>query len=434
MNKKPVILVIDDEEAILKTLQEVLEDEGYIVQTVADASKAIAVIGKFIPDLIFLDIFMPNINGLDLLERIKKEFPQQKVIIISGFGNIPMALQAVSKGAVDFIEKPLNLDDILSKVADLKQNSSDLDSEINYEHDYENYGIVGKSFLFQELMYHVRKIEALNLPLLIYGPHGSGKSLIASYVHRKNLKTCELSSARFIEINCAGEPDFGLLDSYIIDTSSKTLYFKNIQALSLEHQKKILSLIEQCDFNVVKIIASSTASLFDLVRKERFSSALFHKLNMIPVEIPSLCKRRFDIPLLINYFVNIENGLQAKSVIFSNSSVRLMRNYTWLGNVAQLRSCIKKIVCLAPEGDFVVMPDVLRKYLGEKDTQFIDEQVFITFNTLQDATKAFEKNFLLYHLKNSHYDLGQVCERLNLEVPQLRAKLLALNIDINKAK
>ena len=425
VNKKPLILIVDDEGVILTTLKDALEDEGCIVYTILDGTKAIDVIGKLVPDLIFLDICMPSINGIDLLTKIKKEYPQQKVIMISGFGNIPLALEAINKGALDFIEKPLNLDDILSKIAFLKKDLHDEEhvSKDSYEHDYERYGIVGKSFLFQELMRHVQQVAKLSFPVLIYGEHGCGKSLIAQYIHSKSL----LDSKKFVTIDCAAGQIF---DTSLLEVG--TFYFKNIQELPRDEQKKMVAWLEHSDFSKARVIASSNHPLFDLVKQGTFNEALFHALNVTPLEVPSLNKRRYDIPLLVQHFVDIENEKQQKQIVFSNSSIRLLRNHSWTGNIQELKQCVKKVIVLSPHDYFVATFNFLRKFLFEKEIQFIEEQQFTTFSTLRDATNAFEKTFLLYYLKKNNYDLIQVSDRLNLNLPQLRAKMLELNIELNR--
>ncbi len=199
MNSSPLILVIDDEATILTTLKEVLEDEGYRTETLSDGNKTIQTIGKLIPDLVLLDIFMPNCNGLELLEQIKKEYPHQKTMIISGFGNISIAIKAVKKGALDFIEKPLNLDVILSKIDFLKNKKNKQSKKNTRNNQRKNNGIIGSSYLFLELIQQINLIKNLNFSLLIYGEHGTGKTLFAKYIH----KNSSLKNEEFVTINCS---------------------------------------------------------------------------------------------------------------------------------------------------------------------------------------------------------------------------------------
>jgi len=428
MNEKPLLLVIDDEEEILKTLKDSLEDENFRVETLADGHKALNLIGKLIPDLIFLDIFMPNCNGLDLLTRIKQEYPQQKVMIISGFGNIPIAIEAVKKGALDFIEKPLNLDEILSKTEFLKkeysgENKNNSTDQIN--NSPEKYGIIGKSFLFLELMQQVTKIAKLDFPVIIYGQHGVGKTIIAKYIH----KISSNAKFPFYTINCSSLNYKNEIEKiFELDTSS--IYLKNIHDLQIDEQKKLLYKIENQKNKKIRLIASSTISLFNLCKENKFNSSLYYKLNVTPIEIPSLEKRRYDIPILIDYFLKTFTLQTGKQIILNSRSVRLLRNSNWKGNVAELKQLIEKIVLTTKEEYKVISAEDIANYLNEKEMIFIEEQSFCRFNSLKEATSKFEKIFLLYLLRKNRYDLNQVCDRLNLTHLQLKDKILKLNLEL----
>lgn len=230
-HQEPSLLIIDDEDAILETLQASLEDEGFTVQTLNDGSKILDTIGTLVPDAILLDIFMPNINGLELLEKIKREYPMQPVIIISGYGTVPMAVDAIKKGARDFIEKPLNLEEVLTKLSFLKEDASTLSSIEHTEAiNLNRLDIVGQSELFLEFMTQVRKTAALKIPALIYGLQGTGKSLIAHY-----LAFCHFQQDKVIKtIDCTQQDNF---KEKLMPTDG-TIFFKNIQELSNDNQKK----------------------------------------------------------------------------------------------------------------------------------------------------------------------------------------------------
>lgn len=429
MSYQPLLLIIDDETAILKTLKEALEDEGFRVQTLNETTHALDLIGQLVPDLILLDIFMPNQNGLDFLEKIKKEYPDQQIMIISGFGTIQIALDAIKRGACNFIEKPLNLDEILSKIEYLKKNDYEHSINLQTNHHktnepYEAYGIVGKSYLFQELMYQIHQIIKLPFPVLIYGQHGVGKNLIAHYIHQKN----NYAYDTFFELHESTNATL-MLKTFFTSLDQGTLYIKNIEMLSPTIQRTLLSYLEQHHNTQLKIIASSTISLFKLVQEEKFDGTLFYHLNVIPLEIPPLSKRRYDIPLLINHYLNQENEKQKKSIAFSAASMRFLRNHSWHGNVFELKTFIKKIVTLTNPEQHMITPQELHEHLNEKDHQLIEEQAYTHYSSLQEATAAFEKKFLLHLLKKNRYDLEQLSDRLNLNIPQLRAKMLELSIE-----
>ncbi len=412
MNYSPLILIIDDEIAILQTLKEALADEGFRVQTLSDGNKALSLIGELIPDIILLDIFMPNCNGLDLLFKIKKEYPTQNVIIISGFGNIPLAIDAVKKGALDFIEKPFNLDDIFSKLSFLKTGTK-------------KSKIIGKSFLFLELMTQVKNIAHLKFPLLIYGEHGSGKTLISKFVHQ----TGPLKNRPFNVIDCSLQK-ISEIDG--IDLSG-TVCVKNIDKCSSDEQGKFLKLLESSQFKQknnngeLKLIVTSCRPLFGLVRAERFNSVLFYKLNITPIEIASINKRRYDIPLLLSYYLNYFNHMHNKNVVLDAACIRYLRNRHWIENITELKNLVEKIV-LASACDSKISMLELNKFTSERDIEFVEEQDFLSFNSLEDAIRTFEKKYLMYIFRKSNFDLQQTSEKLNLSITCLSEKISDLKI------
>ncbi len=425
MIKKPLILIVDDEQAILKMLKNLLEDEEYHVHTLDDPTKVLETVGQLIPDLVLLDIFMPKISGLELLRALKKEYPHQKTMIISGFGTISVAVDALRLGALDFIEKPLNLDDILSKLYFLKQDTLGLDYDVSVpKNNYEDFGIIGQSYLFSELMRSIEQIAPLHLPLLLYGGHGVGKTLMARYIHHKRYQ----DTAPFFLFDCQEQPDLVRIKEMLGTGFVGTVYLKHLNYLSLAHQQELLSILRAHRNNTICFIASSFESLFSLVQKNKFNASLFHFFNVVPLEIPSLNICRYDIPLLIHHFSNEENKQQNKQIIFSVASIRMLRNTHWVGNIAQLKEYIKTIVTLAPACMDVITPEFLQKYLPEVNTTHIEEQTFTRFSSLKDATIAFEKQFLLHVLKKNRYDLQQVSDNLSLNISQLRDKMLELHI------
>jgi len=423
MINNPLLLIIDDEPAILQTLKESLEDEKFRVETLNEGTKALDVIGRLVPDVVLLDIFMPHCDGIDLLTKIKKEYPQQAVIMISGFGNIPIALDAVKKGALDFIEKPLNLDVILTKLSFLKKDPINSQPEKTDAEDYEHFGIVGKSYLFKELMYQVSHLTKLKLPLLIYGPTGSGKSVIVNYIHNKSPYAAE----KFTTFLCSTAYQ---IDETLFKTPG-TLFLKNIDQLSPALQKTVLAYLEFQTPSSPRIIASASRPLFNCVKDGSFNASLFNKLNITPLEISSLNKRRYDIPLLVDHYLKQVNAQHNKSLLFSNTSLRLLRNHDWKRNVTELKELMHTLGALTSHDQKVIDHQTLLDLLNEKEITFIEEQSFLRFKSLQEASETFERNFLLYLLKKNRYDLNQISDRLNMKLPQLRDKMLALNIELN---
>lgn len=422
--KKNIILIVDDEIAILKTLKDALEDEDFFVHTLSDGSKTLSTIGDLIPDLLILDIFMPNINGLNLLEQIKTEYPNQQVIIISGYGTVSIAVDAIKKGARDFIEKPINLDDILNKINFIKQNESEIIQNNENIEDLKQFEIIGKSELFLEFINQVKKTAPLKTPSLIYGQHGTGRSLIAKYLayhHHQNNKP-------FIEIDCSQKNQ---LES--LNLSDGTIFFKNIHELGIEDQKEALRFIKKHK-DYIKIIASSLPDLFVRVRNGLFNDILFYELNNIPLEIIPLNKRRYDIPLLAYHFLNKTNNLMKKNSVFHTNSLRILRNHNWSGNITQLKNIVEYSVRNLTDGNNVITPEMLESLLPEVNIPYTQEQSFTTFCSLDEATEYFEKKYLLYLLKKHHYNLEQLGESIKISLPELKAKIYKLNLLNNESR
>lgn len=424
-SRHPIILVIDDEPAILKEIKSSLQDEGYYVDTLDTPAKAIDLVGQLVPDLVLLDIFMPGFNGLELLTKIKQEFPLQKVMIISGFGTISIALDAIKLGAIDFIEKPLNLDELLQKLIFLKKDlSSTVTTESLPAQHYKTFGIIGQSYLFCELMQSVDQLAPLSLPILLYGEHGVGKTLIAHYLHHKKFQNI----SNFVIYDCHHEELFKELATILTSDFAGTIYLKHLHRLSLQGQQELLKILKNFSSSHVRYIASSCESLFGRVRNNTFNASLFHFFNVTPLEIPSINKRRHDIPLLVSHFLVEQNAALQRHSVMSVAGLRMLRNHVWVGNVGQLQDFIATMVAALPSGDHVITAEFMQQYLPDPVQMGVEEQAFTRFSSLQDALNTFEKQFLLYTLKKNKYDLEQVSDRLSLNISQLRDKMLELQI------
>lgn len=414
MIDKKQILIVDDETPILHTLASSLEDEGYVVNTLDDGKKTVDTIGKIVPDLILLDISMPGCNGLEILADIKKNYPSQIVIMISGYGTIPVAIEALKNGASDFIEKPLNLDDILSKIETLTQNTN------QKYHDKASAlidsGIQGASALFCELMNHVNLIAPLTTPLILYGPQGSGRSLIARYVHTKSL----VSTGRCIEFNCTTQQ---LLQESDIPQSGSFIV-KNINELSEQGQRTLLKGIESQ--KELRIIATAQPNLFSMVQQGTFSASLFCKLNATPCEVPPLVKRRYDIPLLINHFTTAFNTQHSYSKQFSSNAIRILRNYNWIGDVAELKNIVTQVLTIS--SSTIIDAQELLIHLPERASILVDEQLYSRFSSLDQATETFQRGYLNHLLKRHNYNTLQLAEFLQIPVAQLSTTMTKLRI------
>ncbi len=357
----PLILIVDDEKAILKTLKDALTDEGFRVETLSQGKKALDLIGKLIPDLLLLDIFMPNCNGLELLSQIKKEFPDQKVMMISGFGNIPIAIEAIQKGAIDFFEKPLNLDEILHKIAFLKESDRKIKEVTPYQADknlLRKCGVIGESNLFLELIEQTERLAPHSIPILISGEVGTGKTLLARYIHEKS------SLKNLVTIDCQTLEEStskNIFAKHMLEQTPETFYLKHVDLLSNANQKNLLLVLEKKENKTCRIIASTRKSLFHAMREEQFNTSLFYHLNRAPLEVPPLRKRAYDIPLLLNHYLAHYNRIHNKTITLTTQSIRQLKNHSWPGNIVELKSFLQNLV-VTSDNFSVITPNQLDQH------------------------------------------------------------------------
>ncbi len=417
--EQPLLLIIDDETAILETLKEALEDEHYRIETLADASKALDRIGELLPDVVFLDIFMPSHNGIAILERIRHEYPAQKVIMISGYGTIPIAIEAIQKGAFDFIEKPLNLDEILNKISFLKKAHSHQIAPQQLNQTNFSCDIIGASALFCELMHHANLVAQLKVPLLIYGNPGSGKTLLARYVHHKN----GFDNSSFMTLSCA---TLRQLPPHLADHHG-SIFFKNIHELDTKLQSDVVEYLAT-ERPHQKFIASSSLNLFARVKTGSFNRSLFCLLHASSLEIPSLIKRRYDIPLLVEHFLSKSNQKYGTATTLSPTALRFLRNFEWKGDVAQLQTCIDVVVGALGTTHKTIQASDFCTLIPSQPTDQLEQQAYTRFSSLDDATHSFQQRYLHHMLKLHRYDTAQLADFLQMPLATLHAKMAELNI------
>ncbi len=444
------ILIVDDEKAIRTSLQGVLEDEGYGVATVGTGSEALPRLVEDPPDLILLDIWMPEMDGLEVLAEIKRFRPEQAVVMISGHGTIETAVKATKLGAYDFIEKPLSLEKTLLAVSRalehsrLERENRELKQQVERK-----YQIVGDSPAIRELRRQITLAAPTNGRVLIYGENGSGKELVARAIHA-------LSSRRespFVEVNCAAIPE-QLIESELFGhekgaftgalarrkgkfevADEGTLFLDEIGDMSLKTQAKVLRVLEEQAFERVggketikvdvRVIAASNQNLHELIREGRFRDDLFYRLSVIPVEVPSLRERKDDIPLLVQHFIALfsaEYGKRPKTV--SKRAMAYFFAYDWPGNVRELRNMVERLVIMAP-GD-IIEPEDLPPPLRPKEVAPLEETE--KGKSLREVRQAFEREYILAELRANDWHMTRTAESLGIERSHLYRKLKAYGI------
>jgi len=443
------ILIVDDEPAIQSTLKGVLEDEGYRVSAVGSGAEALARVAEDGPELVFLDIWMSGMDGLETLAKIKRLRADAAVVMISGHGTIETAVKATKLGAYDFIEKPLSLEKTLLTAARaleharLARENAQLRERLDLEWD-----IVGQSPVMQALRQQIATAAPTTGRVLIHGENGSGKQLVARAIHQLSTRV----EQPFVEVNCAAIPE-ELIESELFGhekgaftgavarrkgkfetANSGTLFLDEIGDMSLKTQAKVLRALEEQAFERVggkdtikvdvRVIAASNHDLHELIARGRFREDLFYRLNVIPIEVPPLRERKEDVPLLINHFITrfaAENGKRPKTV--SVEALAYFLSYDWPGNIRELRNMVERLVIMTP-GD-IIGPDDLPAPLRPKDLASGGDA---KERTLREAREAFERAYILSELRANEWNMTRTAERLGIERSHLYRKLKTYSI------
>ena len=446
----PSILIIDDEPGIRQTLASILQDEKYKVFVSEDAPAGIEVLKREIIDLIFLDVLLPKMGGIEALEKIRADWPAAEIVMISGHANIDMAVRAVKLGAFDFLEKPLSLEKVLTvcRNAFTVKQLRDENKTLKKLKFYACEDIIGTSPVIKNIRGMVKQSAGSDARILITGENGSGKEVIARAIH--------LCSSRadnpFIDVNCAAIPEslieselFGHEKGAFTDAVSArkgrfelahggTLFLDEIGDMSLSAQAKVLRVIQEQKIERVggektietdvRIIAATNQNLEKACEKGNFRQDLYFRLNVIPIHLPPLHERAEDIPLLLFHFMKLLN----KEITFEEGAMDVLTGYNWPGNVRELKNLSERIAVMH-QGD-VVTSDDLEKLLNKKikkdknDGQIKaglpSDLIEQDFNQARDN---FEKLYLEYQFNKNNCIVSRTAEAIGIYPSNLHAKL-----------
>lgn len=447
---KDKILVIDDEAGIRSSLKGILEDEGYSVKTTETGEEGLNFLKVQNFDLILLDIWLPKMDGIEALKKIKMLEEDAPVVMISGHGTVETAVKATKLGAYDFLEKPLTLEKVVLTVKNaLKQKRLEEENIQLREKIKAKYHLVGKSRSIQKLRDEIKKAAATDARVLIYGENGTGKELIARLVHQQSPR----KNKRFIQINSAAIPDelienelFGYTRGSLAHADKEkkgklfqadggTLFLDEIGDMSLKTQAKLVRATEEHKFEPLgssesiyfdtRIIAATNKNLRDLIAKGKFREDLFFKLNIIPMVIPPLRERKKDIPLLIDHFLEFfskEYGKKKKTM--TKGAIKAFLNYSWPGNVSELINVIERFVIMV--SDEAIKSSHLSLLVEPRELQYIPSAN--RNHSLEQASEQFEKGFIHKSLLRNRWDLSKTASDLKVEVNQLNEKIKNLGI------
>ena len=446
------ILIVDDERDIRELVSDILKDEGFATRLVGNSDDCMAAINAEPPALLILDIWLKDsrMDGIDILKAVKRDNPDIPVVIISGHGNIEIAVAAIRQGAYDFIEKPFNIDQLMvvvrraMEVSRLRRENSSLKRR-----EISSADMIGDSAAYRALVAQLDKVTKSNGRVMLTGPAGSGKEIAARYIHANSNR----ASAPFVTVNCAGvapdkmeevlfgreTTDRGVEPGLLEEAHGGVIYFDEVADMPVGTQSKILRVLVDQQFQRVggsdrvrvdlRVISSTNKDLDVEIREDRFRQELFHRLNVVPIAVPSLEERREDIPLLADNFIALCNETQGLSLrTLSDEAIALMQTMIWPGNVRQLKNLIERVLILGDGSG----PIEARELPAEEESGTEKGRVVLSGALatlpLREAREAFEREYLLTQINRFGGNISRTASFVGMERSALHRKLKSLGV------
>jgi two-component system, NtrC family, nitrogen regulation response regulator NtrX len=450
---KPTILIVDDEPGVRAALSGVLRDEGYGVESVASGEECLDRLTRGSVDLILLDVWLPGMDGLATLARVRERQIDAQVVLISGHGNIESAVRAIKLGAFDFVEKPLSLDKTVLVVRNaLRQRRLEAENLALRARVNRAETMIGESQVMRQLREQVTMAAPTNGRVLIYGENGTGKELVARTIHAESRRRAHA----FVEVNCAAIPEElieselfghvrGAFTGAVADRRGKfevadggTIFLDEIGDMSLKTQAKVLRVLQEQSMEPVggttrirvdaRVLAATNKDLQAEIRAGNFREDLYFRLNVIPISVPPLRDRQEDIPLLADHFMaefSREYGRRPKT--FDSAAISVIQYYPWPGNVRELRNLIERLMIMVP-GDRI----------SAADLAFLDQRSSVRPDgaegppgarlTLHEARDRFERDLILRTLAEQQGNMSRTAEALGVERSNLYRKMRSFGI------
>ena len=441
------VLIIDDENDICFLVSEILSDESFSCQTANNSNEAISKFNKFQPELIILDVWLGNseLDGLELLLKFKELNPLLPVIIISGHGNVDMAVNAIKNGAYDFLEKPFNSDKLII-TSNRAIESAKLIKENNKLMSIASPSIplIGKSNFINNLNKNLKKISESNSRVLISGPRGVGKKLLSHAIHQHSVYSkifcniIDIKNSLDDELdNFFTESENNINKNIFVQSNNNTLIIENIDSLNINYQKKFLFLLENKDFfnknNIdinQKIISISSKNILNEISKGNFLQSLYERLSVINIQVPPINQRRNDIMPISEFYLNFHKKDKNRNLSFSPQAQSKLELYEWPGNISQIINYVERTIILNHNlninTSFEIENIPLDMGSFKKDNDNTDKYEL----SLKEARYKFEKDYLLSQIKRFNGNMKNISEFTGMERTALYRKLKSLNIDI----
>src|SRR3989339_463340 len=456
MNK--TIMIVDDEESICQALGGILTDEGYEVLKAVSGEEALRLIEDEQPNLVLLDIWLPEMDGIAVLKSIKAAYPQIQVVMMSGHGTIETAVKATKLGAFDFIENPLSLEKVILAVnhalefVRLEEENILLRQKVSHE-----YELTGNSNVIVELKEMIDIVAPTNAWILIMGENGTGKELVARSLHHQSRR----AQKPFIEVNCAAIPEdlieselFGHERGSFTGATAKrrgkfemanegTIFLDEVADMSLKAQAKVLRILQEKRFERVggnrliqtdvRVLAATNKELEKEMDAGRFRQDLFYRLNVIPLRVPPLRERKDDIPLLVNRFLNdfaMKEGETVKAV--TDEVLAALVSHNWPGNVRELKNVVERLIIMTP-ADVISKTDIfselgkaeLNVHKIENSTEKEDQAT----DSFRLAKQDFERQYIIRRLREFGGNISRTAEAIGIERSHLHKKIRGYGLD-----
>ena len=452
------ILIVDDERDIRELVSDILEDEGYTTRLAGNSDDCMAAIEAQPPALLILDIWLKdsNMDGIDILKAVKRDYADVPVVIISGHGNIEIAVAAIKQGAYDFIEKPFNIDQLLVVIRRAMETSRLRRENLSLRRRESGPAeMIGASTAFRVLVSQLDKVTKSNGRVMLSGPAGAGKEIAARYIHANSSR----ASGPFVTVNCASiEPDRmeevlfgresaerGIEPGLLEQAHTGVIYFDEVADMPLGTQSKILRVLVDQQFQRVggtnrvrvdlRVISSTNRDLEAEISAQRFRQELYHRLNVVPVAVPALDERRDDIPLLAQHFIatcNATQGLPLRPL--SEDAVAMLQTMPWPGNVRQLKNLVERVLILGDGNGPIEARELPADVGGETDEGRVVLSGALATLPLREAREAFEREYLLTQINRFGGNISRTASFVGMERSALHRKLKSLGVvTANKA-